>query len=70
MSVPYRGRVRVTIERAAQLAVTWCRRIVLLLLLACIAVILLKFFGVRLPISAPGHVELAYLAGAYWLTKG
>ena len=38
-------------------------------LLAMIAVILLRQFGVVLPIRSMGHVELAYLAGAYWLTK-
>lgn len=42
---------------------------ILLLILVTLAVILLKAFGVVLPIRTLGHVEPAYLAGAFWLTK-
>ena len=58
-----------TIDQAVNNAITWLRRAVLAVLLAMLAIILLRNFGVRLPISTPGHIELAYLAGAYWLTK-
>jgi cell division protein FtsX len=50
---------------------TWLRHGILVVLLLAVAVTLLKLFGVRLTFMAtPGHVELAYLAGVYWLTKG
>ena len=58
-----------TIDQAANLAISWMRKAVLVVLLVMLAVILLKAFGVSLPIRPPGHVELAYLAGVYWLTK-
>ena len=43
--------------------------IVRLALLSVIAAVALKWFGVRLPVATPGGLELAYLAGAYWLTR-
>jgi hypothetical protein len=59
----------VTIDQAANQIIAWLRKAVLVVLLISLAVILLKTFGVQLPIRTLGHVELAYLAGAYWLTK-
>ena len=47
----------------------WLRKAILLLILVTLAVILLKAFGIVIPIRTLGHIELAYLAGAYWLTK-
>jgi len=58
-----------TIDQAVNQAISWLRKAVLVILLASLAVILLKTFGVSLPIRTLGHVELAYLAGSYWLTK-
>ena len=58
-----------TIDQAVNQAISWLRRVVLFVILACLAVTLIKIFGVSIPIRSPGHVELAYLAGAYWLTK-
>lgn len=58
-----------TINQAIDQAAAWFRKAILLLLLVCIAAILIRQFGVTLPIRLPGHVELAYLAGAFWLTK-
>lgn len=34
-----------------------------------LAVVLLRSFGISIPLRGLGHVELAYLAGAYWLSK-
>jgi len=42
---------------------------VLAAILLLLAVILLRQFGVSVPLRTIGHVELAYLAGVYWLTK-
>ena len=47
----------------------WLRKAILLLLLVTLAVILVRAFGIVIPIRTLGHIELAYLAGAYWLTK-
>ena len=47
----------------------WLRKAILLLILVTLAVILLKAFGIVIPLRTLGHIELAYLAGAYWLTK-
>lgn len=47
----------------------WLRFGICVAILLMIAVALLQAFGVRLPIRGLGHVELAYLAGAYWLVK-
>ena len=47
----------------------WLRKAILLLILVTLAVILVRAFGVVIPIRTLGHIELAYLAGAYWLTK-
>lgn len=49
--------------------IAWLRTFILTLVLISVSVILLKAFGVVLPIRTLGHIELAYLAGAYWLTK-
>lgn len=47
----------------------WLRKAILLLILVTLAVILVRAFGIVIPIRTLGHIELAYLAGAYWLTK-
>lgn len=47
----------------------WLRKAILLLILVTLAVILLKAFGIVIPLRTLGHIELADLAGAYWLTK-
>ena len=49
--------------------VKWLRLVALLLLLITIVVVLLKTFGVAVPLRGLGHVERCYLAGAYWLTR-
>ena len=45
------------------------RKVALVLILVSLAVILIRAFGVVIPIRTLGHIELAYLAGAYFLTK-
>lgn len=52
----------------AQIA-AWLRQLILFLLLASAALLLLRAVGVALPIRTLGHVELAYIAGVYWLTR-
>lgn len=47
----------------------WLKTAIVLLILVSLAVILLRAFGVTIPIRTIGHVELAYLAGAYYLTR-
>lgn len=49
--------------------IAWLKTAIAAMLLLSIAVVLVKMFGVTLPIRTIGHVELAYLAGAYWLTR-
>ncbi len=56
-------------EQTADTVFDWFRRVILAMLLASVAIVLLKAFGVVIPIRTLGHIELAYLAGAYWLTK-
>jgi hypothetical protein len=56
-------------EQAFSHIVMWVRRVVLVGLLLLITAWLAARFGVRLPMSTPDHVALAYVAGAYWLTK-
>lgn len=59
------------VKKLISSATTWLRHGILIVLLLAVAVTLLKLFGVRLTFMATlGHVELAYLAGVYWLTKG
>ena len=45
------------------------RKVALVLILVSLAVILVRAFGIVIPIRTLGHIELAYLAGAFWLTK-
>lgn len=49
--------------------IKWLRTAVLIMLLIALAVALLKAYGVTIPIKGLGPVEMAYLAGAYWLTR-
>ena len=58
-----------TIDNLIAQAIKYLRQAVLITLLALLAVYILRTFGVSLPIRAPGHIELAYLAGAFWLLK-
>jgi len=63
------GDVRVTIDNLIQNAIKYARQGILIALLLLLAVVILRQLGVILPIRAIGHVELAYMAGVYWLTK-
>lgn len=56
-----------TLDQAWTHTRTWLVRIVSVVILALIAISILRHFGVSLPIRPMGHVELAYLAGAFWL---
>lgn len=50
--------------------IRWLAMIIALALYLALAVVLIRAFGITLPIRATiGHVELAYLAGAYWLLR-
>ena len=58
-----------TIDALFGLVVVWLRRAALLGLLLALIDIMARWYGISLPFSGPGHVELAYLAGVLWLTK-
>lgn len=49
---------------------SWLRIAVVIILLVCLLTAAARALGFILPIKTIGHVELAYLAGAYWLLKG
>jgi len=59
----------VTADQAISTIIKYLKIVILLALLAMLAVILARQFGIVLPVRTVGHVELAYLAGAYWLMK-
>jgi hypothetical protein len=59
----------VTADQAISQVIKYLRLAVLAAILLLLAVILLRQFGVSVPLRTIGHVELAYLAGVYWLTK-
>lgn len=50
-------------------AISWLRTFVTAMVLLMVAAELARALGVQLPIRTLGHVELAYLAGATWLTR-
>ncbi len=58
-----------TAQQLASQIIAWLRTAIALLILVSIAAELVRTLGVQLPIRSLGHIELAYLAGAYWLTK-
>lgn len=58
-----------TAQQVIAQIIAWLRTAIALLILVSIAAELVRILGVQLPIRSIGHVELAYLAGAYWLTK-
>ena len=58
-----------TADQAISTIIKYLKIVILLALLAMLAVILARQFGIVLPVRTVGHVELAYLAGAYWLMK-
>lgn len=58
-----------TIDKAIQLAIKYGRQAILLALLVLIGTVILRQFGVSLPLKSPDPITLAYMAGAYWLTK-
>jgi hypothetical protein len=58
-----------TAQQIASQVISWLRTAVALLILASIAAELARVLGIQIPLRSPGHIELAYLAGAYWLTK-
>ena len=59
-----------TVDRLIAQIVKYGRQGILIALLLLLALAIVKFFGISLPIRTPDHITLAYLAGAYWLTKG
>lgn len=58
-----------TAQQLASQIIAWLRTAIALLILVSIAAELVRTLGVQLPIRSLDHIELAYLAGAYWLTK-
>lgn len=58
-----------TAQQVIAQIIAWLRTAIALLILASIAAELVRVLGVQIPLRSPGHIELAYLAGAYWLTK-
>jgi uncharacterized membrane protein len=59
----------VTIDSLVAQAIKHMKQGILVALLFVLAVTILKIFGVTIPVRTPGHIELAYLAGSYWLIK-
>jgi len=59
----------VTLDSLVAQATKYLKQGIVIALLFVLAVTILKIFGVTVPIRTPGHIELAYLAGAYWLIK-
>lgn len=59
-----------TARQMASLVLEVLRLGVALVLLVLLAAVALRAVGVVLPVRGLGHVELAYLAGAWWLLKG
>lgn len=60
-------------SQVASQVINWLRMAVLLMILVLLAITLVKAFGVvQIPamVRGLGLTELAYAAGAYWLTKG
>lgn len=58
-----------SIDQAYSLAMTWISRIINTGLALIILAIVARYFGARLPIPTPSPTELAYLAGAWWLSR-
>lgn len=58
-----------TVDSLIQKVTKYLRQGVLIALLFCVGVVVIKSLGVDIPVRAIDHVALAYLAGAYWLTK-
>ncbi len=56
-------------QQVASQITGWLRTAILIMLLVTLAVVLLRSFGISIPLRGLGHIELAYLAGAYWLSK-
>lgn len=50
-------------------ATSWLRTFVVFMVLLMVAAELARALGIQIPIRTVGHVELAYLAGATWLTR-
>lgn len=59
-----------TIDQVISTAMGWAHKLIGIALLILIAATMAKYYGIRLPVHTPGHVELAYLCGAYWLARG
>jgi hypothetical protein len=60
----------VTVDRLLAQIIKYGRQGILIALLFLLAIAILAKFGDFLPIRTVDHITLAYLAGAYWLTKG
>jgi len=60
----------VTVDRLLAQIIKYGRQGILIALLFVLAVAILAKLGISLPIRTVDHITLAYLAGAYWLTKG
>lgn len=59
-----------TVDRLLAQIIKYGRQGILIALLFVLAVAILAKLGISLPIRTVDHITLAYLAGAYWLTKG
>lgn len=53
---------------AAQI-ISWLKIAIVMMILVSLAAILLRAFGITIPLRTIGHIEIAYLAGAYWLVR-
>lgn len=61
--------VETQVSQIASKARSWLGIAAGLMILIALVANLAQAYGVHLPIRSIGHVELAYLAGAYWLVK-
>ena len=57
------------VQAAINQAIGYFRTGILLLILIAIATHLVRSLGVTIPLRVPEPTVLAYIAGAYWLSK-
>ncbi len=47
----------------------WLRKAITLMILALVVAVMARGLGFQIPLNMPNYTDMAYLAGAYWLTK-
>jgi hypothetical protein len=59
----------VTVDQLVSRATHWLKVVINMAFLVMIAIVLVKAFGVALPVRSLAVQDLTWLAGAYWLTR-